>query len=370
IPEIDNIWGVGEEDSIIEYCKDNLTKDVAFEPAENIGTQAIRSGPPVASSYAYLKIAEGCDKKCTFCVIPSIRGRFRSLRPEEILKEAEYHIHSGVRELILVAQDITNYGKELRGYKLVSLLRDMISITGDFQIRLLYLYPTMIDDQLLEYMANEDKIVNYLDIPLQHSEDRILRLMGRRGTKKEYHKLIRNIRRTVPGVAIRTTFIAGFPTETEEEFNGLVEFIEEMRFDRLGVFKYSREEGTPASTLKGQIPERVKGRRLDEIMTRQALISLEKNKDLIGKTYPAVIDEVDDDVALARLYSHAPEIDGMVIIDRREGVGEKERSVGEIVTVKITDAYDYDVKGKIIDNVRPQFAEAKINHRSRTATSK
>ncbi|MGO9612209.1 MAG: 30S ribosomal protein S12 methylthiotransferase RimO [Dissulfurispiraceae bacterium] len=370
IPEIDNIWGVGEEDSIIEYCKDHLTKDAALWPAKNIRTQAARSQSSVATSYAYLKIAEGCDKRCTFCVIPSIRGRFRSLQPEEILKEAEYHIHSGVRELILVAQDITNYGKELRGYKLVSLLKDMISIRGDFHIRLLYLYPTMIDDQLLECMANEDKIVNYLDIPLQHSEDRILRLMGRRGTKKEYHKLMRNIRRAVPGVAIRTTFIAGFPTETEEDFNGLVEFIEEMRFDRLGVFKYSREEGTPASTLKGQIPEKVKDRRLDEIMTRQALISLEKNRDLIGKTYPAVIDEVDDDVVLARLYSHAPEIDGMVIINRREGARHKEHSIGEIVRVEITDAFDYDLKGKIIDNVGPRSAEAKINHRLRTGHTK
>lgn len=346
IPEIDAIFGVGEDNSIIEYCKD-LAKDK--RQRYKIPTTYHQS--PITSSYAYLKIAEGCDKKCTFCVIPSIRGRFRSIHAEEILREAEDYIKQGVRELILVAQDITKYGKEFENYNLVSLLKDLVSIDGDFRIRLLYLYPTEITGELLKFIAKEKKIQKYLDIPLQHSEDKILRLMGRRGTKKEYIKLIRNIRRTIPGVSIRTTFIVGFPCETEEDFNGLIDFIEEIRFDRLGVFKYSKEEGTPASRLKGQIPEKIKERRLDEIMKRQALISLEKNKELIGKRYEAIIDEIDGNIAIARLYSHTPEIDGVVIIQNSDTYPLTHVKIGDLVTVEITDAFDYDLKGIIVNSL-------------------
>ena len=362
IPEIDAIFGVGEDSSIIEYCKDLAT-------GYRIGNTKIpvaHHPSPIASSYAYLKIAEGCDKKCTFCVIPSIRGKFRSIPPEQILREAEEYIQNGIRELILVAQDITNYGKELNGYTLVSLLKDLASIDRDFRIRLLYLYPTEISNELLEFIATEDKIQKYLDIPLQHSEDKILRLMGRRGSRREYIKLIRNIRRTIPGVALRTTFIVGFPGETEEDFHGLVDFIEEIRFDRLGVFKYSKEEGTPSSKLKGQVPEKTKDRRFDEIMRRQAAISLEKNRELLGKKYEAIIDEIDGDIAIARLYSHAPEIDGVVIIEigTKHYAGSSRKNneqkvpvaysllptvkVGDLVTVEIVDAFDYDLKGVIL----------------------
>jgi ribosomal protein S12 methylthiotransferase len=335
IPEMDAIFGVGEEERIIAYCKD-LAKGYRQKTVGDIKT-------PIAASYAYLKIADGCDKKCTFCVIPSIRGRFRSIKHDEILKEAEEHIKKGVKELILVAQDITNYGKESEKYNLVSLLKELAAIRGDFYIRLLYLYPTQITGELLRYIAGEPKIQKYLDIPLQHSEDKILRLMGRRGTRKEYIKLIRNIRKTIPGVALRTTFIVGFPGETEEDFNGLVDFIEEIRFDRLGVFKYSKEEGTAAAKLKGQVPERIKDRRLDEIMLRQAAISLEKNKELIGRRYKAIVNETDGDTAFARLYSHAPEIDGVVIIENRDGI-----KPCDIVNVEIVEAYDYDLKGRLI----------------------
>ncbi|BCB96761.1 ribosomal protein S12 methylthiotransferase RimO [Dissulfurispira thermophila] len=355
IPEIDAIFGVGEDSSIIEYCKGlargerQNTKDKkqsAFSHDPLTISHPLSYRPSsIASSYAYLKIAEGCDKKCTFCVIPSIRGRFRSIQPEKILKEAREHIKNGIRELIIVAQDITKYGKEFENYNLVSLLKDIASIKGDFRIRLLYLYPTEITDELLELIAKEEKIQKYLDIPLQHSEDKILRAMGRRGTRREYIKLIRNIRRTIPGVALRTTFILGFPGETEEDFYGLADFIEEIRFDRLGVFKYSREEGTVASKLKGQVPEKLKNRRLDEIMRRQSLISLEKNKELIGKRYEAIIDEIDDNFAIARLYSHAPEIDGVVIIEKIKDRSQKsEIRIGDLVTVEIVDAFDYDLK--------------------------
>lgn len=345
IPEVDAIFGVGEDSSIAEYCK-GLAAGKRQEAAGDIKIPVSYRPSPAASSYAYLKIAEGCDKKCTFCIIPSIRGRFRSIPHEIILKEAEEYIKKGIRELILVAQDITRYGKEFENYNLVSLLKDLAAIKGDFRIRLLYLYPTEITDELLEYIAKEDKIQKYLDIPLQHSEDKILRLMGRRGTRKEYIKLIRNIRRTIPGVALRTTFIVGFPGETEDNFHSLVDFIEEIRFDRLGVFKYSKEEGTPSAQLKEQVPEKIKNRRLDEIMTRQAAISLEKNMELIGRRYEAIIDEVDNDIAIARLYSHAPEIDGVVIVEQSAINGQQSGlKIGSLVTVEIVDAFDYDLKG-------------------------
>lgn len=356
IPEIDGLWGVGQEKEIIEYCKEINKSGVAQNAAPPRG-QRVRQAMPVniarpqhaapLQSYAYLKIAEGCDKKCTFCVIPSIRGKFRSTGHESLVEEARAHVRGGVKELILVAQDILNYGKEWKDYGLLQLLRDLAAIEGDFWIRLLYLYPTEITDDLLDFIAGEEKICNYLDIPLQHSEDRVLRLMGRRGTRKEYTKLVRTIRRRIPGVTLRTTFIVGFPSETEEDFRGLVDFIEEMRFDRLGVFTFSKEEGTPSAKLKGQIPEKVKKRRLDEIMSLQAAISLEKNKELVGKRSRAIIDEIDGDVVIARLYSHAPEIDGVVIIERSEA-GAVPLQVGEFVNLEIADAYDYDLKGRLI----------------------
>lgn len=342
IPEIDGIWGVAEEPQILEYCRalpGKRTKTVLKKDKAESGGNL---------SYAYLKIAEGCDKKCTFCVIPAIRGPFRSTPHEEVLKEAQELVSKGVRELILVAQDITNYGKEKGEYDLVSLLKDIAAISGDFSIRLLYLYPTAITDDLLNLIASEEKIQKYLDIPLQHSEDRVLRLMGRRGTRKEYLKLLKNIRRRVPAIALRTTFIVGFPTETESEFNGMMDFIEEVKFDRLGAFIYSKEEGTPSAKLKGQAPEKVKLRRLDEIMKSQALISLEKNRELVGKRYKAIVDEIEGEVAFARLYSHAPEIDGVVIIEDIAGL-----RAGDVVTVDITDAYDYDLKGRPVSGVRP-----------------
>lgn len=335
IPEIDALWGVGQEREIIEYCKDvygSVRAEGHLKPANQ------------TTSFAYLKIADGCDKKCTFCVIPSIRGKFKSVAHEAILEEARTYVRGGVNELVLVAQDILNYGKEWKDYGFLELLGDLAAIEGDFWIRLLYIYPTEITGELLEFIAGEDKICKYLDIPLQHSEDRMLRLMGRRGTRKEYTKLIRTIRRKIPGVTLRTTFIVGFPAETEEDFRGLADFVEEMRFDRLGVFTFSREDGTPAAKLKEQVSEKVKKRRLDEIMSRQASISLDKNKELVGKRFRAIVDEVDGDIVIARLCSHAPEIDGVVIID-----GQKEQVVvGEFVSVEIVDAYDYDLKGSII----------------------
>jgi len=335
IPEIDAVFGVNQSEKIINYIRqfregsNNIIQDFQYT-----------AEPP---SYRYVKIAEGCSRRCSFCVIPEVRGSFKSIKPEKILKEAEDFVNSGIKELILVAQDITQYGKEWKGYNLTSLIKDLCSISGDFWIRLLYLYPADINQDLIKTVAEQEKVVKYLDIPMQHSEERILRLMGRRGTRKEYIKKIKQIREAIPGVTLRSTLIVGFPTETEDEFQRLVDFIEEMQFDRLGVFKYSREEGTKAYNLKGQIPENVKNRRLDEIMSRQAVISLEKNRALTGKKYSALIDYVDADMAIARLYCHAPEIDGVVILENTSDL-----KAGEKVKVLITEAYEYDLKGVIV----------------------
>lgn len=333
ISEVDALFGVNETESIVKFMKQ-------FKDFKNSQSVPYTMEPP---SYRYLKIADGCSRRCTFCIIPAIRGNFRSTEPEKILKEAESFVSSGVKELILVAQDITQYGKEYKGYNLTNLLNDLCSISGDFWIRLLYLYPTDIDENLIKAIGEQEKIVKYLDIPMQHSEERILRLMGRRGTKREYLKKIKQIREAIPGVTLRSTFIVGFPTETEEEFQKLVDFIEEVQFDRLGVFKYSKEEGTVAYNLKGQIPDNVKQRRYDEIMSKQAVISLEKNRALVGKEYYALIDYIDVDLAIARLYCHAPEIDGVVILEDVSTL-----KAGDKVKVLIKEAYEYDLKGVIV----------------------
>ncbi|MBT9536584.1 MAG: 30S ribosomal protein S12 methylthiotransferase RimO [Nitrospirae bacterium] len=357
IPEIDAIFGVGEDERIVEYCKRiKGSRGLSSNPRTLESYQSFAS-----SSYAYLKIAEGCSRKCTYCVIPSIRGEYKSITPDEILKKAEGYINTEIKELILIAQDTASYGKDLKGYDIAALLKDLCSISGDFRIRLLYAYPASIKDPLLNVIAEEEKICKYLDIPFQHSEDRILKLMKRGGSRKGYLNLIRKIRHAIPDIALRTTFIVGFPSETEEEFNSLIKFMEEAEFDRLGAFKYSKEEGTPAAKLKGHLTDAIKNRRFDTIMRRQADISLKKNKTLIGKRFKAVIDETGEGIAVGRLYSHAPEIDGVVIMESSKLKIKSSKlknsklqtlncklKARDFVTVEITDVYDYDLKGKII----------------------
>jgi len=391
IPEIDAMFGVAEEDKIVEYCrriqgsKGHLLGD-SPEAKRVRGSEFQGAHSPIHlyepwqftnspihpfTSYTYLKIAEGCSRKCAYCIIPSIRGGYKSAAPEEILKKAEQHITAGAKELILIAQDTAIYGKEFKGYDISNLLRDLCSISGDFWIRLLYAYPASITDRLLNVIAEEKKICKYLDIPLQHSEDRILRLMKRGGSRKGYLNLIRKIRSAIPDIALRTTFIVGFPSETEDEFKSMLDFIEEAQFDRLGAFKYSNEEGTAAAKLAGQLPDTVKNKRIAQIMRHQERISFENNRKLQGMRFRAVIDELNNGAAIARLYSHAPDIDGVVIIDDCEmriaecGIKSKTRSArgesaeaenpkseilraGDFVTVEITDTYDYDLKGKIV----------------------
>ncbi len=361
IPEIDAVWGVGEDDSIIEYCKEALnggSEKASTEEMDIMRHSCVSASPfGLFRSYAYLKIAEGCSRNCTFCVIPSIRGPYQSMEPEKILTRAEVYVRSGIRELILIAQDTGNYGRELMGYGLPSLLRDLSTIRGDFRIRLLYLYPTALSDELISVLAGNDKICKYLDIPLQHSEERVLRAMGRGGTKEVYKGMIETLRESIPGIALRTTFIVGFPGESEEEFRRLRDFVEEMRFERLGVFVYSREEGTPASRLKGQIPKRTKERRRDEIMRVQSSISFNNNRPLVGRSFRALIDEVDGRIAVGRIYSQAPEIDGAIIIDNlgfqtgdsNLGTAHHQPTplrAGEFVDVRITGAYEHDLRGE------------------------
>ncbi|MBI5074696.1 MAG: 30S ribosomal protein S12 methylthiotransferase RimO [Nitrospirae bacterium] len=332
IPEIDVLYGVGDDDKIVDYCASVVP---ATAPAET----NIRL---TDTAYAYLKIAEGCDRGCSYCVIPDIRGSFRSRMPEEILKEAEALIRAGRRELIIVAQDITAYGSDLLHYDLSRLLKDIASINGDFWIRLLYLYPTAITDELLETIRSEEKICNYLDIPLQHTEQKILSLMKRGGGSDYYEKLIQKIRDIVPDVALRSTLITGFPQETEKDFAAMLAFVRRVKLDMLGVFTYSREEGSAAYGLKGQVPKHIRMKRRDRIMEAQSAISLERNQRLVGRTFRAIVDEIDDGVGIARIYSQAPEIDGVVFIkgsdfDRHE-----------FVQVRIDQAFDYDLQGTVV----------------------
>lgn len=331
IPEIDALWGVGRDDEIAEYCYLNAGAD----------DTAVHEGQPPDRPYEYLKIAEGCDRGCSYCVIPKIRGDFRSRDPKEVLRDAEAFIRRGAKEIILIAQDITSYGKEINGYSLNRLVREIAALKGDFWIRLLYLYPTSITDELLHTIAEEEKVCAYIDMPLQHSENSVLKRMGRGGGRELYRRIIRKIRDTIPGVTLRTTLIVGFPGETEEEFQEMLDFVKEQSFDRLGVFTYSREEGTPAYSLKNTVPKKVKELRYGKIMETQSRISLEKNKALVGLVATALVDEVADGVATARLCSQAPEIDGVVFI--------RESSVrpNSFVRVRITKAYDYDLEGVI-----------------------
>ncbi len=333
LPEVDAFFGVNRLGEIVEFCKTTASAPAPPGPA----------GPArPTGSHAYLKIADGCNRGCSFCAIPSIKGRAASLPPEKVLRKAEELVNAGTRELILVAQDITSYGKEFRDYGLSELIRDLSSLPGDFWIRLLYLFPTDIGEGLLRAIAENGKVCRYLDIPLQHSEGRILGLMRRAGSREAYEALVGRIRGAIPDVTIRTSFIVGFPSESDEEFDALLRFVHEMEFERVGAFIYSREEGTAAHDLEGHIPEEVKRQRYHELMTLQAGISLRKNRSMLDRIVRVMVDEVSDAVALCRYEGQAPEIDGMVIV---KGVDGRARE-GEFMDVRITEAQDYDLVGE------------------------
>ena len=295
--------------------------------------------------WAYLKIGEGCSNRCTYCTIPSIRGNMRSRSMENVIDEAKQLAESGVKELILIAQDTTSYGLDLYGeLKLPELLNELCKIDSIEWIRLLYCYPDRITDELIETMKNQEKVVNYIDLPLQHADDKILKAMNRRGDQALIRNVISKLRTEIPDVVIRTTFIVGFPGEGEEEFETLAEFVNEIEFDRLGVFTFSPQEGTPAFDMEDQVDEDIKTRRGEVIMQDQYSIMEEKNNEKIGKTYRVVVEDYDgySDSYTGRTYMDAPEIDGLV-----KFTSHKDLDIGDFVDVEIFDVEDYDLIGEV-----------------------
>ena len=309
---------------------------------KELGARRLTTSPWTRS----IKIAEGCSNVCSYCIIPSIRGRYRSRREEDVLAEAEQLASEGCRELVIIAQDVTFYGKDL-GLKdaLPVLLRKLSAIEGIEWIRLMYCYEDEISEGLIREIRDNGKICNYIDIPIQHCNDEILRSMNRKSTGASIRNTITTLRKEVPNITIRTTLIVGYPGETREQFNELLNFVRDTEFDRLGVFTYSKEEGTRAAEMKGQIRSDVKQRRFDRIMSEQQRISLKHNQSLIGKTLPVLVEETDEDGSfIGRSPMDAPEIDNSVIFTGREGIRP-----GDIVNVVITDAFDYDLCGKAVE---------------------
>ena len=297
--------------------------------------------------YEYLKIAEGCDKHCTYCIIPSIRGSYRSVPMEKLISQAEELAEQGVKELILVAQETTLYGKDLYGEKsLHLLLKKLCQIPGIHWIRILYCYPEEIYPELIDTIRTEKKICHYLDLPIQHASDRILKKMGRRTTKQQLKDIVGELRRNIPDIMLRTTLITGFPGETAEDHEELMEFVNEMEFERLGVFTYSPEENTPAALMENQIEEEVKENRKEELMELQQEISLDNGEKLIGKTLTVMVEGkvADENAYVGRTYGDAPGIDGYIFIN----TGELLMS-GDFVRVKVTGALEYDLIGEIED---------------------
>ena len=299
--------------------------------------------------FAYLKIAEGCNKRCTYCIIPKVRGDYRSIPMEALESQARKLAEDGVRELILVAQETTLYGVDLYGKKcLPQLLCRLSEIEGIRWIRLMYCYPEEITEELIDTMAQEPKICHYLDIPIQHASDSILRRMGRRTTREELEMLIGHLRERIPDICLRTTLISGFPGETQEDFEELYRFVNEMEFDRLGVFAYSREEDTPAADMPDQIPDSVSEARRDELMELQQAVAFEKAEEMVGRTLTVMIEGkvADEDVYVARTYRDAPDVDGYLFVNTASVL-----TTGDFVQVLVTDSNEYDLIGEIAEDL-------------------
>lgn len=348
IPELDAVVGIGCNGDIVQVVRDIFAGDKDIKrfgekEALDIEGERILSTQPF---YAYLKIAEGCDNCCTFCAIPLIRGRFRSRTMEDIVSEAEGLAAKGVTELVVIAQDTTRYGEDNYGEKkLPELLRRLCKIDGLKWIRTLYCYPERITDELLDTIASEEKLVKYLDIPLQHCNGDILKRMNRSGDRESLSALIKKIRERIPGVIIRTTMLTGFPGETEEQFSELCRFVKETKFERLGCFAYSAEEGTPAADFEDQVPIKVKEKRSEIVMEEQMFISDRFNEAMIGKTLEVVTEGFDRyaECWFGRSSMDAPEIDGKVFF-----TSERKLRIGEYVMVKIDDVMDYDLIGTVV----------------------
>lgn len=356
IPEIDACLGTSSFDKILDVIEELKARD-GIEDAEEISVYddidrlaTITESNKVITSgtfMGYLKIAEGCDKFCTYCVIPHIRGHYRSVPMEQLLKETEYMASQGIEELVLVAQETTCYGKDLYGEKrLHVLVRELAKINGIKWIRLMYCYPEEIYDELIDCFKEEPKLLHYIDMPMQHSEDAILKRMGRRTDRASIETVIGKLREAAPDIAIRTSLIAGFPGETQEDHEALMAFLDEQELDRVGVFTYSREDGTPAATFENQIDEETAEQWRNEIMELQQEISLDKNETFVGKIMQVIIEgySSDDDVYVGRTYRDAPGVDGLVFVNC-----DYELMSGQIVDVRINEVGPYDMIGGIVD---------------------
>ena len=346
IPEVDAVVGCGGLFSVCDAVEAVLNKKKysCYDPVENLplGGDRVVTTP---EHYAYLKIAEGCDNRCTYCAIPYIRGRFRSREKEDIIAEAKELEALGAKEIILIAQDTTRYGEDIYGkLTLPSLIHDITDNTEKVKIRLLYCYPDKITDELISEIKENDRVLKYIDLPVQHISEQVLKRMGRKGGAKAIRDAISRLRE-IDGMILRTTLITGFPGETEEDFEELCDFVSEVKFERLGVFPYSREVGTPAYDMPDQIDEEVKTRRADIIMQAQMAISCEFNEKQIGREFSVVVDDYDpvSECYFGRSYMDAPEIDGKIFFSAEKGI-----KAGQEVKVKINDVLDYDLIGEKI----------------------
>ena len=349
IPEVDAVLGTASYDDIMEAVEKTLKgeKYLSFRPTDRLvdtgGGRIITTG----GAYEYLRIAEGCAKHCTYCVIPKVRGGYRSIPMERLLDTARQMVGEGVKELIVIAQETTLYGTDLYGKKsLHILLEKLCRIEGLVWIRLLYCYPEEIYPELVDTIAREPKICHYLDLPIQHCSDSILKLMGRKTTKADLERIITEIRERIPDMVIRTTLITGFPGETKEDHEELMQFVADMAFDRLGVFTYSPEEDTPAAAMENQVPEEVKEQRKAELMELQQDISLELDQERIGEELLVFVEGkvADENAYVGRTYADAPGIDGYIFVNTGESL-----MTGDFVRVKVTGALEYDLIGEIAD---------------------
>ena len=349
IPEVDAIIGTTAIDAIVETLEDVLAGQ-GHNHIEDINRTPVYDKSRIVTTgghYAYLKIAEGCDKRCSYCIIPKVRGNYRSIPMESLLAEARKLVEFGAKELILVAQETTLYGKDLYGEKsLPRLLHELCKIDGLYWIRILYCYPEEITDELIETIRTEEKVCHYLDIPIQHASDNILKRMGRRTNQAELRDMIARLRERISDICLRTTLITGFPGETQEDHEELMAFVDEMEFDRLGVFTYSAEEDTPAAEFEDQIEEEIKKDRQAEIMELQQESAFEKAENAVGRTVLAMIEGrlPNENAYAARTYMDAPNVDGLVFVQT-----SRELMTGDFVKVKITGSYEYDLIGEIVE---------------------
>ena len=348
IPEVDAVLGTASYGHILDAVDEALKGHsyLIMEPLDTLPIIETHRLVTTGGHYAYLKIAEGCDKHCTYCIIPKLRGNFRSVPMDHLIKEAEQLAADGVKELILVAQETTLYGKDLYGEKkLPELLHKLCQISGIRWIRILYCYPEEITEELIQTMKEEPKICHYLDLPIQHASDGILKRMGRRTSKEELVHIISRLREEIPDITLRTTLITGFPGETQEQHEELMDFVDEMEFDRLGVFTYSPEEGTPAASMPDQIEESIKEDRRAELMELQQEIAFEQAENMIGKEVLVMIEGkvADENAYVGRTYKDAPNVDGLIFVNT-----DAELMSGDFAKVKVTGACEYDLIGELM----------------------